>query len=246
MVTKLRAHRPRRDRHRRRPALRHRHRRRDRRHRADRLRADLPGAGHRDHGRARAAARWSRSSWSRSAYAGDAAGPRGRGAGPRRARVAAVAPGRVRRRDDVPLRRGRSGPRRATAGGCSCSTACGTPTSTSTTRPTWSSPTSRRSPRSSTARFADGQPLRRYHLGGGGLTFPRYLAETRPGHPQRCVSEIDPGVRRGRRRTARARARDRTSSVRVEDGRTGVAGSPTTAATWSSATRSAASASRGT
>ena len=41
--------------------------------------------------------------------------------------------------------------------------------------------------------FADEQPLAAYHIGGGGLTFPRYLAETRPG-TRSVVSEIDPGV----------------------------------------------------
>ena len=41
--------------------------------------------------------------------------------------------------------------------------------------------------------FPTGRPLRAYHLGGGGLTVPRYLAATRPGTVSR-VSEIDPGV----------------------------------------------------
>ncbi|GAB2628594.1 hypothetical protein Aab01nite_21830 [Paractinoplanes abujensis] len=35
-----------------------------------------------------------------------------------------------------------------------------------------------------------GQPLRALHLGGGGLTIPRYIATTRPGSAQRVV-EID-------------------------------------------------------
>lgn len=38
-----------------------------------------------------------------------------------------------------------------------------------------------------------GQPLQAHHLGGGGLTLPRYLAEVRPGTVS-TVSEIDPGV----------------------------------------------------
>jgi spermidine synthase len=38
-----------------------------------------------------------------------------------------------------------------------------------------------------------GQPLSVLHLGGGGLTLPRYLAATRPGTRSR-VLEIDPGV----------------------------------------------------
>lgn len=38
-----------------------------------------------------------------------------------------------------------------------------------------------------------GRALDAYHLGGGGLTLPRYLAEDRPG-TRSIVSEIDPGV----------------------------------------------------
>jgi spermidine synthase len=38
-----------------------------------------------------------------------------------------------------------------------------------------------------------GQPLSALHLGGGGLTLPRYLAEVRPGTVSR-VLEVDPGV----------------------------------------------------
>src|SRR5215203_4131357 len=41
--------------------------------------------------------------------------------------------------------------------------------------------------------FAGGQPLRVYHLGGGGLTLPRYLQQARRGTSS-LVSEIDPGV----------------------------------------------------
>jgi spermidine synthase len=37
------------------------------------------------------------------------------------------------------------------------------------------------------------QPLRVYHIGGGGLTLPRYLEQVRPGTSS-LVSEIDPGV----------------------------------------------------
>ena len=65
------AHHAQRDRDRRRPALRDRHGRRDLRHRRDRVRADLAGAGDRHHARARAAAADRRRSWSRSAYDGD-------------------------------------------------------------------------------------------------------------------------------------------------------------------------------
>jgi len=38
-----------------------------------------------------------------------------------------------------------------------------------------------------------GQPLSALHLGGGGLTLPRYLADVRPGTVSR-VLEVDPGV----------------------------------------------------
>lgn len=38
-----------------------------------------------------------------------------------------------------------------------------------------------------------GEPLSALHLGGGGLTLPRYLAEERPGTTSRVV-EVDPGV----------------------------------------------------
>ena len=39
----------------------------------------------------------------------------------------------------------------------------------------------------------DGEPLSALHVGGGGLTLPRYLAEVRPGTASR-VLEVDPGV----------------------------------------------------
>lgn len=41
--------------------------------------------------------------------------------------------------------------------------------------------------------FPAGEPLDAYHLGGGGLTFPRYLERVRPGTVS-VVSEIDRGV----------------------------------------------------
>lgn len=64
------------------------------------------------------------------------------------------------------------------------------------------------------------EPLQAYHLGGGGLTFPRYLAENRPG-TRSLVSEIDPGVVRIDRRDL---GLDDTPGVdvRVEDGRLGL------------------------
>lgn len=69
--------------------------------------------------------------------------------------------------------------------------------------------------------YPAGQPLRAYHLGGGGLTFPRYLAEVRPG-TESLVSEIDAGVVAVDRREL---ALDRHPGIetRVEDGRLGVA-----------------------
>jgi spermidine synthase len=68
--------------------------------------------------------------------------------------------------------------------------------------------------------FEQGKSLDAYHVGGGGVTFPRYLAETRPG-TRSLVSEIDPGVvdvdteRLGLETGPALR-------VRVEDGRLGV------------------------
>jgi spermidine synthase len=70
------------------------------------------------------------------------------------------------------------------------------------------------------ASFEPREALDAYHVGGGGVTFPRYLAETRPG-TRSLVSEIDPGVvkvdteRLGLRTGPALR-------VRIEDGRLGV------------------------
>jgi spermidine synthase len=65
--------------------------------------------------------------------------------------------------------------------------------------------------------FPREEPLRGYHLGGGGLTIPRYLAEVRPGTTSR-VSEIDPGVVRvDTERLGQDLGDD--VDVRVEDGR---------------------------
>ncbi|MFF7309021.1 fused MFS/spermidine synthase [Streptomyces sp. NPDC008137] len=70
------------------------------------------------------------------------------------------------------------------------------------------------------AGFPAGESLTAHHLGGGGLTLPRYLAATRPG-TRSLVSEIDSGVIRINR--------DRLGltpgagvDVRVEDGRLGL------------------------
>ncbi|MFF1272544.1 fused MFS/spermidine synthase [Streptomyces marokkonensis] len=70
------------------------------------------------------------------------------------------------------------------------------------------------------AAFPGSEPLAAYHLGGGGLTFPRYLAATRPG-THSLVSEIDTGVVR----IDRDRLGLRPGSgigVRAEDGRLGL------------------------
>ncbi|MFG3405597.1 fused MFS/spermidine synthase [Streptomyces sp. NPDC048142] len=68
--------------------------------------------------------------------------------------------------------------------------------------------------------FPEGEPLTAHHIGGGGLTFPRYLAASRPG-TRSLVSEIDGGVVR----IDRERLGLGTSTgigVRVEDGRLGL------------------------
>ena len=70
------------------------------------------------------------------------------------------------------------------------------------------------------AAYPEGEPLRAYHLGGGGLTLPRYLAAVRPGTDS-LVSEIDGGVvdvDRERLGLATGPLLD----VRVEDGRLGL------------------------
>ncbi|NJP51941.1 fused MFS/spermidine synthase [Streptomyces sp. SBST2-5] len=66
----------------------------------------------------------------------------------------------------------------------------------------------------------EGEPLAAYHLGGGGLTFPRYLAATRPG-TRSVVSEIDSGVVRiDRERLGLGSVPG--VEVRTEDGRLGL------------------------
>ncbi|MGW3866064.1 fused MFS/spermidine synthase [Streptomyces sp. NPDC005047] len=68
--------------------------------------------------------------------------------------------------------------------------------------------------------FPKGEPLAAHHLGGGGLTLPRYLAATRPG-TRSLVSEIDSGVVRiDRERLGLGSAAG--VDVRVEDGRLGL------------------------
>ncbi len=65
--------------------------------------------------------------------------------------------------------------------------------------------------------FPQGEPVRAYHLGGGGLTLPRYLDEVRPGTRSR-VSEIDGGVVRVDTEKLGQQLGD-SIDVRVEDGR---------------------------
>lgn len=65
-----------------------------------------------------------------------------------------------------------------------------------------------------------GRPLAAYHLGGGGLTFPQYLAATRPG-TRSLVSEIDGGVVRTDREEL-GLGSETGIDVRVEDGRLGL------------------------
>ncbi len=90
-----------------------------------------------------------------------------------------------------------------------------------------------------------GEALSALHIGGGGLTLPRYLAAGPARHHQ-------PGAggrrRRARRRPGRAGPGDlgRQLQVDVGDARTGLAaGGRPAAATWSSATPSAGSPCRG-
>ncbi|AKZ60181.1 putative spermidine synthase [Streptomyces ambofaciens ATCC 23877] len=70
------------------------------------------------------------------------------------------------------------------------------------------------------AAFPEGEPLVAHHLGGGGLTFPRYLAAERPG-TRSVVSEIDGGVVRVNRDLLGAGPRTGID-VRTEDGRLGL------------------------
>jgi spermidine synthase len=64
------------------------------------------------------------------------------------------------------------------------------------------------------------EPVTAYHLGGGGMTFPRYLEHVRPG-TDNVVSEIDPGVVRLDTQQLGLGADDEVA-VRVEDGRRGL------------------------
>ena len=71
------------------------------------------------------------------------------------------------------------------------------------------------------ATAAPGQPLSAVHVGGGGLTLPRYLAEVRPGTDS-LVLEVDPGVVAVDQEQLELETSERLQ-VRVVDGRVGLA-----------------------
>ena len=71
----------------------------------------------------------------------------------------------------------------APAGERCCSTAPRTPTSTSTIRRYLAYDYAKAVVAAIDSAYPDGRPLRAYHIGGGGLTVPRYLERTRPGTP---------------------------------------------------------------
>ena len=71
------------------------------------------------------------------------------------------------------------------------------------------------------AAFPAGEPISALHIGGGGLTLPRYLAEVRPGTTSSVV-EVDPGVvAMDRQQLGLETSAD--LRVRVADGRVGLA-----------------------
>jgi spermidine synthase len=70
----------------------------------------------------------------------------------------------------------------------------------------------------------EGRPLSALHIGGGGLTLPRYLDEVRPG-TESLVIEVDPGVVAIDREQLALETSDRLR-VRVADGRVGLAEEP--------------------
>ncbi|WP_456599537.1 fused MFS/spermidine synthase [Blastococcus sp. SYSU DS0616] len=72
--------------------------------------------------------------------------------------------------------------------------------------------------------FPTGEPISALHVGGGGLTLPRYLAEVRPG-TESVVVEVDPGVvAMDREQLGLETSAD--LRVRVADGRVGLAEEP--------------------
>ena len=69
-----------------------------------------------------------------------------------------------------------------------------------------------------------GEPLSALHIGGGGLTVPRYLEAERPG-TESLVVEVDPGVVEIDREQLQLETSD-SLRVRVADGRVGLAEEP--------------------
>jgi spermidine synthase len=69
-----------------------------------------------------------------------------------------------------------------------------------------------------------GRPLSALHIGGGGLTLPRYLAAVRPG-TESLVVEVDPGVVAIDREQLGLETSDRLR-VRIADGRVGLGNEP--------------------
>jgi spermidine synthase len=74
------------------------------------------------------------------------------------------------------------------------------------------------------AAFPAGEELSALHVGGGGLTLPRYLAEVRPG-TRSLVLEVDPGVVAMDREQLGLQTSEELQ-VRVADGRVGLAEEP--------------------
>jgi SAM-dependent methyltransferase len=72
--------------------------------------------------------------------------------------------------------------------------------------------------------FPAGRPLDALHIGGGGFTFPRYLAATRPGS-RSTVLEIDPAVL-DLGRDALGLRTSRALQVRIGDARLGIRDEP--------------------
>jgi spermidine synthase len=70
----------------------------------------------------------------------------------------------------------------------------------------------------------EGQPISALHIGGGGLTVPRYLGAVRPG-TESLVVEVDPGVVAIDREQLELETSGRLR-VRVADGRVGLAEEP--------------------
>jgi spermidine synthase len=70
----------------------------------------------------------------------------------------------------------------------------------------------------------EGEPIAALHIGGGGLTIPRYLAEVRPG-TRSLVVEVDPGVLAIDRSELELETSD-LLRVRVADGRVGLTEEP--------------------